>query len=478
MSRNNPGWENLGWWFCSLVLSFLGVGAVAFLGLLIGEPAYRGPLVHGDYLMLAAVLTAAAFGNYFFEATKRARRDRQGRLTAGTDLVALLAGLLIGGAAALAYAVVVLSDFGGPKLAEPLEPWLSTTAVILACLYSLRCERLRHARYTRDFKGRWPVRPLLDAIQKSALFDYGLDVTARLEQARGRHDPLAALYEAKYLVQLFRYDEAKAVLEHVPDSKEKRAISFNIKLNLAEDDEAATVARGVFEEVASGAGTEQDFLILRNSVHLFRPDEARALVTAALHGFELLDNRFGIATARNNLGIVELAFGSIGDARESFETARDLLTELGSTEVYQPLVNLSALSLLEDDVTRARQLLLDARDAAPGSLLQDAAMFDLNLVTLRMCDGGYSLAEAASRMRAVVVAAEKTWDLRFRDVARWFADSLAELLSGGAKPLAESARTIEAIRSSERVPLEVFVRRDIGGVELELPYVLSPHWRY
>jgi hypothetical protein len=143
MGQSKPGWENLGWWFCSLVLSFLGIGAVAFLGLLIGKPAYRGPLHHGDYFVLAAALTAAAFGNYFFEVTRRRRRGRAGRLTAGTDLAALLAGILIGGGAVLAYTVVVLSDYGGPKLAKPLEPWLSMSAVVAACLYSLGCERLR-----------------------------------------------------------------------------------------------------------------------------------------------------------------------------------------------------------------------------------------------------------------------------------------------------------------------------------------------
>ncbi|MDQ3964542.1 MAG: hypothetical protein M3277_11630 [Actinomycetota bacterium] len=142
MSQDKSGREYMGWFF-SLVLSFLGVGTVAFLGLLIDKPLHRSPLIHGDYLMLAAVLTAAAFGKYFFEVTKRRRRDRRGGLTTGTDLAALLAGILIGGGAVLAYTVVVLSDYGGPELSKPLEPWFSTIAIVAACLYSLGCEHLR-----------------------------------------------------------------------------------------------------------------------------------------------------------------------------------------------------------------------------------------------------------------------------------------------------------------------------------------------
>ncbi len=334
------------------------------------------------------------------------------------------------------------------------------------------------ARYVREFEGRWPVRPVLDAIHKSALFEFGLDAIARLRQARGPQEPLASLYEAKYLVQLFRYDEARAALKRVPESDEKRGISFNIMLNLAEDDQAAEIAEEVYGEISREIGTEHDFLILRNSVHLFPPDHARALVRAALDGFGALGSRVGVATARNNLGIVELASGLIGEARESFETARQLLAELGSTEVYQPLVNLSAISLLEDDIATARHLLSAARDAAPRSLLQDAAMFDLNAVALGVQEGSHSVTEASEKMRAVVDAAERTWDLRFRDVATWFAESLETVVSGRAKPTADLMRRIEKIRTSGRVPLEVFVRRDIGNAEVDVPFVLSPHWRY
>jgi tetratricopeptide (TPR) repeat protein len=337
----------------------------------------------------------------------------------------------------------------------------------------------QHAPYAREFEGRWPVRALLDAIQKSALFEFGLDAIAQLRQARGGEEPVASLYEAKYLVQLFRYDEANSVLERVPDSKEKRAVAFNIMLNLAQDDQAAEVARGVHDEILRETGTEHDFLILRNSVHLFRPDEARAAVTAALVGFEALDSRFGAATTRSNLGIVELASGSLGAARESFETARQLLTEVGSAEVYQPLVNLSAISLLDGNIATAQHLLSAARDAAPPSLLQDAAMFDLNAVALAVCTGDCTAVEAAKKMRAVVDAAGRTWDLRFRDVATWFAEALEALVLGRAAPPTGGLTTrIEQIRANGRVPLEVFISRGIGGDDLEVPYVLSPHWRY
>jgi tetratricopeptide (TPR) repeat protein len=323
------------------------------------------------------------------------------------------------------------------------------------------------------------VRSLLDAIQRSALFSFGLVATARLRQSGRSHESLASLYEAKYLVQLFRHDEAATALERVAESKEKRAVEFNIMLNLAQDERAAEISMEVYGEISEATGTEQDYLILRNSGHLFRPDDARVLVQASVDGFQALGRRFGVATALNNLGVVELASGATGAARESFETARRQLTELDSSEVYQPLVNLSAVSLLKGDIGAAEQWLSAARDAAPRSLLQDSAMLDLNVIVLEVCGSDHLRTDIVERMDAVVGAARKIRDLRFLDIVTWFAECLEMALSGEGAPITlPSSRRIEAIRTSGRAAVEVFVPKHVGGLRLEAPFVLSPHWRY
>lgn len=317
------------------------------------------------------------------------------------------------------------------------------------------------------------VRSLLDAIQKTSLFSFGLVATARLRRSGSSHDSLASLFEAKYLVQLYRYDEAATALERVPESREKRTVAFNIMLNLAQDENAAEIALGVFGEVSEETGTDHDYLILRNSGHLFRPDDARVVIEASVDGFRGLGRRFGVATALNNLGIVELASGSIAVARERFEAARRQLSELDSPEVYQPLVNLSAVALLKGDMAAARRLLCAARDAVPRSLLQDSAMFDLNEVALDVCASDRLGIDLVERMRAVVGAARKTRDLRFIEVVTWFAECIER-----GEPTARSRRRIDEIRANGRVPLEVFVPKRLGDVTLEVPFFLSPHWRY
>lgn len=322
------------------------------------------------------------------------------------------------------------------------------------------------------------VRSLLDAIQKSSLFSFGLVATSRLRNGPGRHESLASLYEAKYLVQLFQYDEARKALDRVEESKEKRAVAFNIMLNLCQDEEAAQVAMGVFSEVSTATGTEQDYVILRNSGHLFPSEDARAVVDAAVEGFKLLGRPFGFASAMNNRGVLELADGELATARSTFESARDLLAEIDSIEVYQPLVNLSAVALVEGDLAAARRWLSEARHAAPRSLLQDSAMLDHNDVVLHVCDGRCTSAEAVNRTHEVVKVARRTHDLRFRDLANWLAELVAAAHQCAEPPTSSLAQRIEEIRTNGRVPMEIFAPARLGDVELEVPFVLSPNWRY
>lgn len=322
------------------------------------------------------------------------------------------------------------------------------------------------------------LRVLLDAVQKCALFDFGLIAAARLRRSSSLYESLASLYEAKYLVQLFRYEEATFALERVEPSKEKRAVEFNILLGLADDDRASAVAREVFAEVSEATGTEHDYVILRNAIHLFRPNDSLDLVECSVDGFRSLGRRFGVATAENNRGIVELALGSVRSANTSFQAARERFQELDSPEVYQPIVNLSVLALLGGDIVTARRLLATAREVAPRSLLQDDAMFGLNELVLQIIAGVRSELEALERMRVVVEIAERTRDVRFHDVAAWFAESLEAVVVGTKARSGPIASRIEKMRNGGHVPLEVFVPIRFGGAEVEAPVCLSPHWRY
>jgi hypothetical protein len=234
----------------------------------------------------------------------------------------------------------------------------------------------------------------------------------------------------------------------------------------------------VFSKVSDATGTEQDYVILRNSGHLFPSDDARAVVNMALDGFRRLGRAFGYASTLNNRGVIDLVDGRFGEAWTTLEDAYDLLLEIESVEAYQPLVNLSALSLLEGDIDAARRRLCDARDVVPRSLVQDDAMFEHNSVVLAICEGRCTAADAAERMREVVKSARRTRDLRFIDVVCWL-DELVAAIRDGRDPIRNPfGQRIDDLRGSDRLALEVFVPARLDDIDVEVPFVLSPNWRY
>jgi len=105
-------------------------------------------------------------------------------------------------------------------------------------------------------------------------------------------------------------------------------------------------------------------------------------------------------------------------------------------------------------------------------------MLDLNAIVLEVCGSDRPGIDVLERVAAVVDAARKTRDLRFVEVTTWFAECLETALLGTGAPATPSRQKIEDIRRSGRTPIEVFVPRLVGGVRVEVPFVLSPHWRY
>lgn len=322
------------------------------------------------------------------------------------------------------------------------------------------------------------VRSLLDAIQKCALFEFGLLTVTQLRRTGSRHENLAALYEAKYLVQLFEYEQAREALALVQDAAAKRTVEFNIMLNLMEDDAAAAIAMEVYTETDGRPRTVNELVILRNSIHLFEAEDALDLADAAVEGFQALGSTFGLATALNNRGIVHLARDALPLAHADFEEARQMLEALDSPEIYQALVNLSAATLLGDDVATASELLSAARDAAPRSLRQDAAMLDLNALALALIRGECDASGASERAGRIVAAARRTCDLRFIDVAAWLAANVKAVVEGTQTLDDPSTRRMARFRSNGRVQLEVVRNASLHGVAIEVPFALSPHWRH
>lgn len=322
------------------------------------------------------------------------------------------------------------------------------------------------------------IRIILDSVQKCSEFSLGLVLSENLRNHE-RHRETTALYAAKYLVQLFRYDDAKRALDQVATSRERDAVEFNILINLCEDDDAKKVAESVSSRLDRGEiETEYDLVILRNSGHLFETTTAAAMIDKSVRGFRRLGRHFGEATALNNLGIVEISAGQRVLAQKHLTTAQRMLASMGSSEIYQPLVNLGALALLDGNIALAKKKIEEARKVVPRLLAMDLIMLDFNDAVLNLCSGAASGPLTVDIFRKLYARATKTSDRRFIEVIAWFTASMEENF-GEDSGVDFSETFIRKLRNSSRAAMEVFVSIDVNVEErMEVPYILSPHWRY
>lgn len=320
------------------------------------------------------------------------------------------------------------------------------------------------------------VRSFLNAIQKCSLFNFGLIAAEKLKKYPN-HISLARLYEAKYLVQLFRYDEAELVLEKVRPSAEKDLVIFNILLNLCKNSEAKAVADAVYTREKSPCVAEYELTILRNSGHLFEATQAIDILKTALKGFEGISSEFGIATTYNNLGIVYLVSGSSDIAKKYFIRSQSMLDYLGSNEVYQPLVNISGALVLEKNYTQALIYLDRAKEIVPRLLSMDAVMIEFNTAILAFLGNDINTQELHSIVSACYVKAQKTKDLRFSNVVGWFLKELSTFL-GGETDIGISSAIIDYVFEDKSTNLELFINTSLPSHNFLVPYFLSPHWRY
>ena len=320
------------------------------------------------------------------------------------------------------------------------------------------------------------IKTLLNSVQKCSFFSLGLLATQRLKKSKS-HESLASIYQAKFLVQLFRYEEASCVLKDLSDSTEKKSILFNISLNLCNDEEARHISDSVFLKSKTNTLTEFEYVILRNSAHLYSERIAEQVVNASVAGFMKLGQTFSVATAINNLGIVKLAENNLEEALKCFTAAEQTFSELDSNEAYQPKVNAAALDALAGDFDIAYLKIVEAKELVSNQLSMDSVMLDYNSLVLDIFLDKVIFENAIPTLRALCIRAYQTKDIRFAEVLNCFYGTLCEI-EGSKSELPYDQDYIDRIRSSGLVGIEVFIDKRVRENLVSFPFILSPHWRH
>ena len=309
---------------------------------------------------------------------------------------------------------------------------------------------------------------VLDVYQKTSEFYKGLALIEKLRRSDARpNESILEINAAKYLNQLYRYEEAAALLDKVPRSTETLMYKLNILQCQCRDREAVALLQSLQE----GEYFEDDhyYIILRNSIHYYLYEDALNRLTRALSHFGNRRLVFEQATVQNNIGVVEAWAGRLDSAEGYLSAAAAVFRGLGSSEIYQPLINLSVTAILRGNLERGEELAEEARMWVAPSLALDLLAIDNNQLVSRFLRGSIGRAKATAEFEDFLLDAARVNDPRLTDVLELNYRTLTQDQSNY-----EPRSNMRTENAGYEVPIAVGREDD----SFELWLILSPHWRY
>lgn len=220
---------------------------------------------------------------------------------------------------------------------------------------------------------------ILDSFQKTSCFTEGLMISHELSSFYNMD-----LYNAKFLLQSYHYQEAIDVLDNRLNSYEGWSIYLNALQHLRQDSEVKDKVLFLLDNPQNFSDIEYYYIILRNSGHLFEFNEAIINLQQALEYFQNLGNKFVESTCLNNIGILYLYRHQnkedIITARKYFKQAQKIMLQLKSNEEYQSIINIGVSYICENNPKLALEYFENAQKIMPLSLDFDKIKLKCNIL--------------------------------------------------------------------------------------------------
>ncbi len=317
------------------------------------------------------------------------------------------------------------------------------------------------------------VREVLDSLQRTCEIALGMTAVQSLRTGGVPDGGLLDLYEAKYLIQQYRYREALTRLATMPESEDAFLQKLLALESLCRDEEALRLLEASLDSCPS---VEVKHIILRNAAHLYTFESAEQHLKAAVLHFETIRDGFAAGTTLNNLGVVYLWAGRWEAAEASLNRAHETLMRVGSHEHLQPTVNLGVLEAARGDLARAELRLREARPFVPPQMLWDMTLIDTNATVIALMRGSLDPAAALSELRVRYGDGLRIGDPRLYNLIAWNIEAL-EIVGGLPTTVEPEAWFRTTVRSRVRTGYEVELPWS-NGRETTLLLGLSPQWRH
>lgn len=319
------------------------------------------------------------------------------------------------------------------------------------------------------------LRCVLDAYQKASQFTAGIALIESLWAAGVANRELLDIFRAKFLVQLNRNNHALEALDRIRRTPETDVIRTNVLQILCRDDDA----KAIVEEVKTRRQkSTEDYIVLRNSAHLFSAETAEENLQLSLRFFRQARMAYHEATVLNNLAVLWAWKGELVKARRAIEEALDRYRAIGALDQCLALINLAVIDSAENRYASALEKLAEARYYTARTTRISDLNLEGNLLIVQVLTQSIDLAHALDAYETLyrddVCLLDDEWT---KTQFRANLQSLQKIVRGDSE-FEDGIWLHPLIQRTSVSGVEIFRRLERPEGVYPFVLVLTPLWRY
>lgn len=320
------------------------------------------------------------------------------------------------------------------------------------------------------------IEKILISFQRVSDFGKGISILNSLRHADATLYDKFRIYYIKFLIQTYEFDEALKELKNVPNSSIKLLCQTNALQHLGND---CKVENLLNEELPTCVHDENYYIILRNTAHYFKYEDAKKNLLLALDFFK--NERyavFAMATVQNNLSVINIWNENYEDAEQFIEAAIKTLNQLSSNEIFEPYCNKSILHLMQQNYATAYKFALAALNNCPKTLTLDIIMLNINKIVIELCINKISIKEAAIALKHLSDQYPLIEDPWYEFQLLYNQRQLNKLTHSEEVCLTSEHKRYITEYNNGKTKFYIINNFDIHNLKVKLCLGLSPNWRY
>lgn len=327
-----------------------------------------------------------------------------------------------------------------------------------------------------NFLPLFSLEQLLDSMQKTSEFYCGMKLLGQIKQSNRQDVGKLMIYEVKYLTQTYCFEQALELIESYDLSEQTILYKLNILQHLGRDVEAKKVVNDLTSHNSEVFHSEYFYVILRNTAQYFSVNKAISNLEIVHTYFLRKGLKFGVATTKNNLGVVYLWSKELDVAERYLLEAEKLFNEVFSNEVFEPQCNLSVLYSLKGDEERSIYYSKQALSSFPKNLTYDYVMLLNNQQIIELEQQICSLEDTLRFFQEQYSNIHRFMDPWLTFIIEYNLSAIEVLLTkeSSISPDIDKYYTVPEDETGSLVFKSIIIEEK----ELELVFALSPNWRY